>query len=101
MRKSVEALVIVPILLVIAAMLVLGLCGIARAEPVQQFTFQVDSPRAGDLAAYMHLRRFDTTGLVPPTPTEFTMRLPRGVEINRTFLTSRYLCDGPALRDAL
>lgn len=101
MKRSAEALVFLPLLLVIAAMAILGLCGIARAEPVQQFTFQVDSPRAGDLSAYMHLRRFDTTGVVPPTPTEFTMRLPRGVEVNRAFLTSRYLCDGPALRDAL
>lgn len=101
MRKSVEALVIVPMLLVIAAMAILGLCGSARAEPVQQFTFQVDSPRAGDLSAYMHLRRYDTTGLVPPTPTDFSIRLPRGVEVNPAFLTSRHLCDGPALRDAL
>ncbi|HKG01663.1 MAG TPA: hypothetical protein VKB03_00665 [Conexibacter sp.] len=101
MKRSPEALVFLPMVLVVAAMAIVGLCGIARAEPVQQFTFQVHSPRAGDLTAYMHLRRFDTTGLVPPTPTEFTMRLPRGVEINRTFLTSRYLCDGPALRDAL
>ncbi len=101
MRKSVEALVIVPMLLIIAAMLALGLCGIARAEPVQQFTFQVESPRAGDLSAHMHLRRYDTTGLVPPTPTDFSMRLPRGVEVNPAFLTSRYLCDGPALRDTL
>jgi hypothetical protein len=101
MKRSAEALVFLPMLFVIAAMAILGLCGIARAEPVQQFTFQVRTPRAGDLSAYMHLRRFDTTGLVPPTPTEFTMRFPRGVELNRAFLTPRYLCDGPALRDAL
>jgi hypothetical protein len=101
MKRSAEALVFFPMLFVIAAMAVLGLCGIARAEPVQQFSFKVDSPQAGDLAVHVHLRRFDTTGLVPPTPTEFTMRLPRGVDVNRTFLTSRYLCDGPALRDVL
>ena len=101
MKRSVEALVYVPMLLVIAAMAILGLCGTARAEPVQQFTFQVKSPRVGDLAAYMHLRRYDTTGLVPQTPTDFSMRLPRGVEFNPAFLTSRYLCDGEALRDAL
>lgn len=101
MKRSAEALVFLPLLLVIAAMAILGLCGIARAEPVQQFAFQVDSPRAGDVAAHMHLRRFDTTGLVPPTPTDFSIRLPRGVEANPAFLTSRYQCDGPALRDAL
>src|SRR6187551_2828344 len=101
MKRSAEALVFLPMLLVIAAMATLGLCGIARAEPVQQFSFQVDSPRAGDLAVHVHLRRYDTTGLVPPTPTDFAIRLPRGVEVNRAFLTARYLCDGPALRDAL
>src|SRR5215218_6767507 len=100
MKRSAEALVFLPMLLAIAAMAILGLSGIARAEPVQQFSFQVMSPRAADLTATMHLRRFDTTGLVPPTPTEFTMRLPRGVEVNRAFLNSRYQCDGPALRDA-
>src|SRR5690348_13033914 len=99
MKRSAEALVFLPLLLAIVAMAILGLCGIARAEPVQQFTFQVMSPRAGDLAVYMHLRRFDTSGLVPPTPTEFTMRFPHGVDVNSAFLTSRHLCDGPALRD--
>jgi hypothetical protein len=101
MKRSVEALVVVPLLLVSAAMLFAGLCGIAHAEPAQQFTFQVDSPQPQKLAVHVHLRRYDTTGLVPPTPTEFSMRLPRGVKVNPAFLTSRYLCDGPALRDAL
>jgi hypothetical protein len=101
MKRSIEALVVVPMLLVIAAMAILGLCGIARAEPAQQFLFQVINPRPGDLAVRLHLRRFDTTGVVPPTPTEFSIRLPHGVGINRAFLTPRYLCDGHALRDAL
>jgi hypothetical protein len=101
MKKSIEALVVVPMLLVIAAMAVLGLCGIARAGPVQQFAFQLSNPRPDDLAVRVLLRRFDTTGAVPPTPTELSMRLPRGVALNRAFLTPRYLCDGRALRDAL
>jgi len=41
MKRSIEALVVVPMLVVIAAMAILGLCGIARAEPVQQFGFHV------------------------------------------------------------
>lgn len=101
MKRSIEALVVIPMFLVIAVMAVLGLCGIARAEPVQQFAFQVTSPRPDDVAVRMLMRRFDTTGAVPPTPTELALRLPRGVELNRAFLTSRYLCDGRALRDAL
>lgn len=101
MKRSIEALVIVPMLLAIVAMAILGVCGIARAEPVQQFAFQLTSPQPDDIAVRVLLRRFDTTGGVPPTPTEFSMRFPRGVEVNRAFLTSRYLCDGRALRDAL
>ncbi|HEX7289591.1 MAG TPA: hypothetical protein VF250_00565 [Conexibacter sp.] len=101
MKRSIEALVIVPLLLVIAAMAVLGVYGIARAEPVQQFAFQLESPRAGDLAVRMLIRRFDTTGGVPPTPSDFALRLPRGVALDRAFLTPRHLCDGRALRDAL
>jgi hypothetical protein len=101
MKRSIEALVIVPLLLAIVAMAVLGLVGIARAEPVQQFAFQLTSPRPDDVAVRVLLRRFDTTGAVPPTPTALSMRLPRGVAVNRAFLTPRYLCDGRALRDAL
>ena len=101
MKRSIEALVMVPMLMVIAAMAILGVCEIARAEPVQQFAFQLKSPQPDDLAVRLLLRRFDTTGGVPPTPTELSLRLPRGVELNRAFLTSRYLCDGQALRDAL
>jgi len=87
MKRSIEALVVIPMLLVIAAMAILGVCGIARAEPVQQFSFQVKSPSPGDLAVRLHIRRFDTTGGVPPTPTDFALRFPRGVELNRAFLT--------------
>ncbi|HEV7772906.1 MAG TPA: hypothetical protein VGO48_06450 [Conexibacter sp.] len=101
MKRSVEALVVVPMLVVIAAMAILGLCGLARAEPAQQFLFQVKNPRPGDLGVRVHVRRFDTTGVVPATPTELSMRMPRGVGLDRAFLTPRYLCDGPALRDAL
>jgi len=101
MKRSIEALVIVPMLLTIAAMAILGVCGIARAEPVQQFAFQLTSPNPDDLGVRVLLRRFDTTGAVPPTPTEFWMRFPRGAELDRAFLTSRYFCDGRALRDAL
>jgi hypothetical protein len=101
MKRSIEALVIVPMLLVIAAMAILGLCGIARAEPAQQFGFQVRGATPGKLVVHVMLRAYDTTGVVPPTPTEYTLRLPHGVAFNRAFLNRRYLCDGRGLRDAL
>jgi hypothetical protein len=99
MKRSIEALVVVPMLVAIVAMAVLY--GTAQAEPVQQFAFQVSGSQPDDLTVRLHLRRFDTTGAVPPTPTAFELRLPAGVRLNPAFLTARYRCDGGALRDAL
>lgn len=101
MKRSIEALVVVPMLLVIAVMAVLGLCGIARAEPVQQFDVQLASPNPDHVTVHLHLRRFDTTGVVPLTPTALDVRFPAGVRLNPAFLTARYQCDAGALRDAL
>jgi hypothetical protein len=101
MKRSIEALIVVEMIAVIVAMAILGLCGIARAEPAQQFSFQVKTPRPGDLSVHVRLQAYDTTGVVPPTPTEFTMRLPKGVGIGATFLRGDFFCDGVALRDAL
>ena len=101
MKRSVEALVVLEMVAVIVAMAIAGLCGIARAEPAQQFSFQVKTPRPGDVSVRIRLRAFDTTGVVPPTPTAYTMRLPKGVEVSRAFLGGDWFCDGTALRDAL
>jgi hypothetical protein len=101
MKRCIEVTVVAPLLVVIAAFAICGVHGIAQAEPVQQFAFQVTGPDPDDLAVRLHLRRFDTTGVVPPTPTTFELRLPAGVSLNPAFLTTRYQCDGVALRDAL
>ncbi len=101
MKRSIDALVVVEMIAVIVAMAIVGLCGIARAEPAQQFSFQVRTPQPGDVSVHIRLRAFDTTGVVPPTPTQFALRLPKGVEVNRAFLGGDWFCDGPALRDAL
>lgn len=101
MKRSIEALVVVPVLLAIVAVAVLGWGAVARAEPVQQISFQVSGASASQLTLHLHLRRFDTTGAVPPTPTAFDLRFPAGVRIDPAFLTARYRCDGAALRDAL
>ena len=101
MRKSFQTLSVVPMLLVIVAMAALGLHGTAHAEPVQQLGFRVSGDTPDQLTIHLHLRRFDTTGAVPPTPAAFELRLPAGVRINPAFLTARYRCDGDALRDAL
>lgn len=101
MKRSIEALVVVPMLLVIVAMAILGLYGIARAEPVEQFGFQVSGSSPAQLALHLMLRSFDTTGAVPQTPTARELRLPAGVRLNASFLGARYQCDAGALRDAL
>jgi hypothetical protein len=101
MKRSIEALVVFEMVAVIVAMAILGLCGVARAEPAQQFAFQLKNPRPGDISVRIRLRAYDTTGIVPPTPTEYTMRLPAGVEVDDAFLDGRWFCDGVALRDAL
>jgi hypothetical protein len=82
-------------------MAILGLCGIARAEPAQQFAFVVRGSAPGKLGVHVMLRAYDTTGVVPPTPAEYVIRLPRGVAFDEAFLNRRYFCDGTALRDAL
>jgi hypothetical protein len=101
MKRSIEALVIVEMVAVIVAMAVAGLCGVARAEPVQRFLFQVDTPRPGALSLRLGLGLWDTTGVVPPTPTELGIRLPLGVGVDKAFLGGGWFCDGIALRDAL
>ena len=101
MRRFSEVLVVVPMIVVIVAMAVFGMVGVARAEPVEQFAFEVTGLDPGDFTVHLHLRRFDTTGAVPPTPTAFELRLPAGVRLNPALLTPRYRCDGAALRDAL
>jgi hypothetical protein len=94
MKRSIEVLAA-------AAMVLLGVGASAHATPVQQFAFQVSGSHPDDLTIRLHLRRFDTTGLVPPRPTAFGVRLPAGVRLSPAFLTARYRCDGGALRAAL
>jgi len=101
MKRCIEALVVIPMLLVIVVMAVLGLCGIARAEPVQRLGFAVSGHDAFHLTLHLQVERFDTTGAVPPTPAALDVRFPAGVRLDPTFLTARYQCDGAALRDAL
>lgn len=101
MKRSIEALVILEMVAVIVGMAIAGLCGIARAEPVQQFSMQVTTPRPGDVGVDLELRFFDTTGAVFPSPTARTLRLPRGFSLDRRFFDPRWLCDGRALRAAL
>src|SRR5829696_10374605 len=90
------------LLLLALAGLALAAPAAAVAEPVQQFSFQVkDLKPGGRFTLIFTARSFDTTGAVPPSPTENYLRLPAGATLRREFLTKRWFCDGPALRDAI
>lgn len=90
------------IVLALASLLLAGLPTVASAEPVQQFTFQLkDIKSGGRFTLVFSSRTFDTTGGVPPAPVENYLRLPAGARLRREFLTRRFFCDGPALRDAI
>jgi hypothetical protein len=83
---------------------VLGVMGVAaaRAQPVQQVTVALKSAGPGGAVQLrIFYRFFDTTGAVPPQPTTFYARLPRGLMLRREFLNARYYCNAPALREAL
>ncbi len=73
----------------------------ALAEPAQQFSLQLRAGESGQLSFRMRMRSFDTTGAVPPSPTEMYIRFPAGARLRDEFTGARWQCDGPALRLAL
>ncbi|HEU4701992.1 MAG TPA: hypothetical protein VFS37_05865 [Conexibacter sp.] len=87
-------------------LLVLALAGLAlaapavgQAEPVSNFSFQVTNIKPGGrFTLLFHAQTFDTTGGVPPSPTNFYLRIPKGATLRREFLSRRFFCDGPKLR---
>lgn len=90
-----------PLLLALAG-LVLAAPAVAQAEPVSQFSFQVkDIKPGGRYTLIFNARTFDTTGGVPPSPTQNALRIPKGATLRREFLNKRFFCDGPALRTAI
>lgn len=90
-----------PLLLALAG-LALAAPAVAQAEPVQQFSFQVkDIKSGGRFTLVFNARMFDTTGGVPPTPTENYLRIPKGATLRKEFLKPRFFCNGTKLRDAI
>ncbi|HEX5146252.1 MAG TPA: hypothetical protein VFV85_04460 [Conexibacter sp.] len=87
-----------PLLLALAG-LALTAPAVAQAEPVNNFSFQVTNIKSGGrFTLVFRAQTFDTTGLVPPTPTANYLRIPKGATIRRQFLNKRYFCNGPELR---
>lgn len=75
---------------------------VAQAEPIQQFSFQLDDvTRDGAFTAIFTSRAFDTTGGPPPAMDANTIRLPGGTTLRREFLRRDFQCDGRAMIDAI
>src|SRR5829696_4020637 len=86
--------------LLLTACMALGLTAVAVAEPVQQFSFQLkDLKPGGRYTLIFNARTFDTTGAVPPNPTENYLRFPVGATLRKEFLAKRFFCDGTKLRN--
>ncbi len=89
---------VIPLVLALAG-LALSAPAVVQAEPVSNFSFQVTEIKPGGrFTLLFHAQTFDTTGGVPPSPTEFYLRIPKGATLRRDFLNRRFFCDGPRLR---
>jgi hypothetical protein len=79
-----------------AAVLLAGLvaAGMASAEPVQEFSFEIRDVKSGGrfTVAYTS-RNYDTTGEVPTSPNQFHLRLPAGAKLRKEFLKKSVFCN--------
>ena len=81
---------------------VLSLSRSAGAEPVNEFNVQIKDIRpGGSYTIVFTANSYDTTGEQPPQVTSNSLRLASGVTIRPQFLSSRYRCDVPRMRDIL
>lgn len=65
-----------------------------QAEPAQEFSFQLTDVRPdGGFTVVYTSRNYDTTGVVPPSPNEFNIRLPAGAKLRKQFRAKRFFCD--------
>ncbi len=72
---------------------------VVQAQPVSNFSFQVTNIKPGGrFTLLFRAQTFDTTGGVPPSPTRFYLRIPKGATLRKEFLSKRFFCDGPKLR---
>jgi hypothetical protein len=91
------------ILLALTALAALAIpVAIANAAVTQEFSFQLkDVKPDGRFTVVFTSRTFDTTGGIPPVLRENYLRLPAGAKIPRSFLKSKYYCDGNKLLSTL
>lgn len=80
----------------------LTLAAVARAEVVQEFSFQIkDVKLDGRYTLVFRSNSFDSTGGVPDALTEDYIRFPKRATVRRQFVKSRYYCDLKKLVDGL
>lgn len=80
----------------------MALAPVASGEPVQEFNVQIKDVRTdGRYTIVFSSNSYDTSGEQPPLVTSNSVRFAKGVAIRKEFLTSRYRCDVPRLRDVL
>lgn len=90
------------LLLAATLMAAMAFSAAARAEPVQEFGFQIkDIAPGGAYTIVFRANSFDTTGAPPPLVTENNLRLAAGVTIRPEFLKKDYQCNVEHVRDAL
>ena len=86
---------------VLAALLVAGAAP-AVADPVQQFSVQLkDVKPDGRYTVVYTSNSFDTTGDQPPSVTEASVRLAKGITIKPRFRQRSRLCEHPELKGML
>ena len=88
--------------LLAALLTALVLAPVAAADPVQEFNVQLKDVRPdGRYTIVFSSNSYDTSGEQPPLVTSNSVRFAKGVSIRKEFLTARYRCDVPRLRDVL
>lgn len=79
-------------------MAVLVPVGLAQADAVQEFSYQLkDVSKDGRFTVVFSSRTYDTTGAIPPVVRENYQRIPAGSEIRKDFLRQKYYCSGEKL----
>jgi hypothetical protein len=72
--------------------------GLAQADAVQEFSYQIkDVKKDGRFTVVFSSRTYDSNGGIPPVIRENYQRIPLGSVIPKEFLSKKYYCDASKL----
>jgi hypothetical protein len=72
--------------------------GIAQADAVQEFSYQIkDVKKDGQFTVVFSSRTYDSSGGIPPVLRENYQRIPAGSEIPKEFRNKKYYCNADKL----